>query len=150
MTLNDELALSRLTILSRTNCINEQVREVRLHSRMEMNFRLFKDDDRASGHIERFNDHRQDLTDAKADIRQFDFRKLGTCPNEYLVFLAMRPELFDLKVADESHKPQTLRDEFSKRPRSLFRLPIEQPSPGGQDCLNGSVALYSYMIRSLA
>jgi hypothetical protein len=40
----------------------------------------------------------------------------------------MYSELVDLEVADQPHRPKSLGDEFGKRLRPLFRLPVKGPA----------------------
>src|SRR5688572_26788109 len=101
MAFDDELAIARSTILARTNRVYEQVRQLCLNPWMQMDFRLFKDNDRLRRNVEALDDNRQNLANAEADISQLDIRHMRPSLDEDLVLFAMFPELRDLEISNE-------------------------------------------------
>ena len=86
--------------------VDEHVRQARLHARMQVDFRLFQQQDRARRRVVAKRDNREDLRDAKAHIGQQHFLcpRLATHPD--LEKLAPAADRADLETIDQTEPLQ--------------------------------------------
>src|SRR5262245_30222588 len=89
VTFDDELTISRHSVLTRPNCVYKQICQVRLDARMQMDFRLLEYYNRAAWHIKSFDNYRQHLAHTESDIRELYLGLFATCFDQNLIFLSM-------------------------------------------------------------
>ncbi len=100
--------------LSGANRVYEEVGEVGLHTRVQMDLGLFEDYDGTTRNIEALDNHGENLAHAEANVGQLDLGQCGTGLDEDLVLLSVLAEGLHVEFVDEAHHLESLCDELRK------------------------------------
>src|SRR5690606_17720594 len=146
----DELAAARAPVLMGGNRVDEDIGQLRLYARVQVQLRLFEHDDRSRWHEERLDEHRQHLTDADADVDQADLGPTGPGAHQYFVLTAPLADRLHAEVADQAHRLQPRGDELGQWPLGLAGRPGERPPLCGQNRVDGALALDTDVVGRLA